>query len=194
MRKLLALAMAGFMIAITGCSALNMNITETTEPVPTVHRDLIEYVGDSTTVNGIEVGFTGISYDDKLHNLVLNFHYVNVSDDYRDIGMNDVKTFVNGNKKYSNFYGCHLNAGEESDGRIEIGINKKEENVDIELFFYQTETPFLSINTEIADDFLITPTTSPTPSPSETGDNVLESEETTTQTPTQKPTPKGKSK
>ena len=155
-------------LCLTGCSFFNPEGTaESTAPVPTVHKELITTIGESTTVNNVEVGFVNMEYDGETQDLVLYFHYNNKSDDYSDIGMNEVTVKINGNSTRVNFYGCHLNAGEESDGKALISMPAKNENMTIELYYYQEETPFLQIKLNMS-------VSTPTPAPS--------TEETTTET------------
>ena len=181
MRKLLVVLISALMLLCVGCDSFTLT-NDTIDPIPTVHKEVITNIGESTTVNGIEVGLTGAKYDEKKNNLILYFHFVNTTEEYRDLGMNDVTTNTNDGKKFSNFYGCHIDGGEEADGKIEIGVSRRDENVVIKLFYYHTDTPFLELNTEVIED-VFKPT--PTPTPIATSEETSVSEPSGTDTTTE---------
>lgn len=179
MRKLLVVLISALMLLCVGCDKFTLT-NDIIPPIPTTHKEVITNIGESTTVNGIEVGLTGAKYDEKKNNLILYFHFANTTDEYKDLGMNDVTSTVNDGNKYSNFYGCHLDSGEEADGKIEIGVNRRDDNVVIKLFYYHTETPFLELNTEVIEDIF-----KPTPTPTETSEETSVSEPSGTNTTTE---------
>ena len=165
MKKWLMILIMSVALVFTGCSDFfdpNGEL-EPTEPIPTVHKELIENIGDSTTVNGAEVGFVNMEYDERNHDLVLYFHYVNVSDDVVDLGMREVTAYVNGSSTISSFYGCNIDVGEEADGKILIPMEALNGNMTIDLYYYHMDNPFLTISLNMA-------VSSPTPVPEESVD------------------------